>query len=156
MVAHPIMQAGRGAAQFAITWTSGQFGGNQPDAGAVCLLIPSSLSKKLPSSAINPETAEIWLDDTRKVLSPSGVYISIVGGDGIATMENVMPGSYHVVILSKNTRDDAEGQQKSQTELEKYFDEDTASTSTKAFFSETQIVAGQSTQVTHDFGNSSL
>ena len=147
-----LISAPPGKVKFTVTWKYNNFVGNRGDTGAVVVLIPDGLAIRLPDDGISPLTASMTLSNTKKELAQHGAYISIIGGDGKATLSGVKSGKYRVVILSKNTNDSLESRTSSQSRLETYFLSGSAAALSKLEITEVDVPSGDEVEVTHDFG----
>lgn len=137
-----------------VTWKFNDFVGNKPDTGSVVLLIPKDFRGKLDTSCIDPLLAKFKVDGGRMDdLTSKAVYLGIVGGDGKVTISGVKPGSYRLIIVSANTRDDPDAMKGTKAILKPYFEGDLVILGgKKVHFAAIQIISGEEAEVSHDFG----
>ncbi len=138
-----------------VTWEFNKSVGNKPDTDSVVVLIPKTLKEKIPNTSnLVPSFARIAFDKTKKSLEERGVYAGIVGGDGRTLISGVPPGSYTLIIFSKNTNDFPNMREPVKQKLEQYFaDAKQISILSKTHFSDIEVIEGEEIEINHDFGN---
>lgn len=142
-----------GKVKINVTWQYNEYVGSKPDTNAVVILVPKGFKGRVPSQGLHPVFATIGFDLTKKDLQQKGVYVGLVGGNGMASIAGVPPGDYKLIIISKNTKVDPELGESTEKVLAYYLDNSDTAKVYKVHLSEITVISGEEVEDSHDFGN---
>lgn len=134
-----------------VTWKYNNFKGHVPDEGAVVILIPKGLGRKLPSAGLSPRFARTSINATQNNIAGYNAFVGIAGGDGKVVVNRVIPGAYTMVIISKSTTSSPELAKLNADVLSRYFDGDPAP-GQKVEVKDIEVLEDEDLELNHDFG----
>ena len=135
-----------------VTWEYNKFKGHVADEGAVVVLVPKGLGRKLPSAGLSPTFARINIDATQRKLADQNAFVGVAGGDGKAVLNRVIPGAYTLIIISKSTTSSPTLAKLKVELLSRYFDGDPAG-GQNVEIKEIEVLEDEDLELNHDFGN---
>jgi hypothetical protein len=135
-----------------VTWEYNKFVGNKPDTDSVVFLIPKSMHEKVSNAGLDPFSGRSSFRDKQKSLRAKNVFVGIIGGNGSTLIDEVVPGDYTVIIISRHTNDASEVSDRNVAQLEKFFEDGGTASIHKAYLDEISVRAGEEVEISHDFG----
>lgn len=144
------MKTKPGSVVITVTWKSSDFVGSRPDTDAVVVLVPEYPEGKLANCLAPGFPKLMYMDE----LASKGAYLETAGGDGKAIFNQVKPGKYVAVIVSRNTFQSIEFNRGEVSLLEKYFENPSTGTHSVTRV-KIEVVPGERFEKSHDFGMTS-
>lgn len=141
------MKTKPGSVVITVTWKFNDFVGNRPDTDAVVVLVPESPKGKLPNCLAPGLSNYMYMDE----IASKGAYLETAGGDGKAIFNQVKPGKYVAVIVSRNTFQSIELNKGEVSLLERYFERPNTGTHSVTRM-KIEVVPGQRFEKSYDFG----